>query len=158
MTQREKSLVKILKNHKKWANGEAGGSRANFCGEDLRDINFSGVDLKRAKFQAADLMGANFSDASLRGANFCYADLCNAVLNGADLQGANIDYSCWPLWNGSLDVKVDKGIFCQLAYHLCRVIVDDDECKEAQLMLGKLANEFHYADEWGRVATKGDKK
>lgn len=54
--------------------------------------------------------------------------------------GADIDFSCWPLWCGSLNVKIDRRIFCQLAYHLCRVIVDDDSCKEAQLMLGRLAN------------------
>ena len=74
-----------------------------------------------------------------------------ANLRCANLRGANIDHSCWPLWCGSLDVKVDRRIFCQLAYHLCRVIVDDDDCKEAQLMLGKIANEFHRADECGRV-------
>lgn len=75
----------------------------------------------------------------------------HADLRGADLRGANIDYSCWPLWCGSLGIKVDRRIFCQLAYHLCRAIVDDDDCKEAQLMLGKLANEFHRAAECGRV-------
>lgn len=79
-----------------------------------------------------------------------------ADLRAADLRGANIDYSCWPLWCGSLDVIVDRRIFCQLAYHLCRVIVDDDDCKEAQLMLGRLANEFHRADECGRVTEKED--
>ena len=41
-------------------------------------------------------------------------------------------------------------------YHLCRVIVDDDDCKEAQLMLGRLANEFHRAAECGRVLEKED--
>ena len=79
------------------------------------------------------------------------ADLQGANFRGADLRGANIDYSCWPLWCGNLDVKIDRRIFCQLAYYLCRVIVDDDDCKEAQLMLGRLANEFHRADECGRV-------
>ena len=89
--------------------------------------------------------------ADLRG-----ADLRDANLRGADFRGANIDYSCWPLWCGSLDVKIDRRIFCQLAYHLCRVIVDDDDCKEAQLMLGRLANEFHRAAECGRVLEKED--
>ena len=89
--------------------------------------------------------------ADLRG-----ADLRDANLRGADFRGANIDYSCWPLWCGSLDVKIDRRIFCQLAYHLCRVIVDDDDCKEAQLMLGRLANDFHRAAECGRVLEKED--
>ena len=118
----QNELDKILTAHKKWVKNENGGRRADFWGADLR---------------GADLWGANIRGADLR---------------GADLRGADVDYSCWPLWCGSLDVIVDRRIFCQLAYHLCRVIVDDDECKEAQLMLGKLANEFHRADECGRVA------
>lgn len=94
--------------------------------------------------------------ADLRGADLQGAGLRCADLRGADLRGADVDYSCWPLWCGSLDVIVDRRIFCQLAYHLCRVIVDDDECKEAQLMLGKLANEFHRVDECERVPEKED--
>ncbi len=117
----QNELDKILKNHKKWLAGEDGGS---------------GADLQAANLRGADLWGA---------------DLWGANLRGADFRGANINYSCWPLWCGSLDVIVDRRIFCQLAYHLCRVIVDDDECKEAQLMLGRLANEFHRVDECGRV-------
>lgn len=89
--------------------------------------------------------------ADFRGADLRHANLRGADLTGADFLGANIDFSCWPLWCGSLDVKVDRRIFCQLAYHLCRVIVDDDDCKAAQLMLGRLANEFHRAAECGRV-------
>ena len=129
MTQNE--LDKILENHKKWLNGEDGGIRAYLWNTDFR--------------------GAHFRDAYLRHADFLGADF-----RDADFRGANIDYSCWPLWCGSLDVKVDRRIFCQLAYHLCRVIVDDYECKEAQLRLGRLANEFHRADECGRVPEKED--
>lgn len=94
--------------------------------------------------------------ADFRGADLRYANLRGADLTGADFRGADIDYSCWPLWCGSLNVKVDRRIFCQLAYHLCRVIVDDDDCKESQLMLGRLANEFHRAAECGRVLEKED--
>ena len=46
---------------------------------------------------------ADLQDADLRGAN-----LQGANLRGANLRGANLDYSCWPLWCGSLDVKVDR--------------------------------------------------
>ena len=136
MTQN--AINKILVAHKKWINDEEGGSRADFRGEDL---------------MGADLMGEDLRDVNLRD-----ADLMGADLMGADIRGADIDFSCWPLWCGRLDVKVDRRIFCQLAYHLCRVIVDDDDCKEAQLMLGKIANEFHRADECGRVpeTTKED--
>lgn len=129
-------LDKILTAHKKWLNNADGGSRANLQGVDLRGANLSGKNLR-----GADLRGANLTGADFRGAD----------LTGADFRGANIVFSCWPLWCGSLGIKVDRRIFCQLAYHLCRVIVDDDDCKEAQLMLGKLANEFHRAVECGRV-------
>ena len=164
MTQNE--LDKILKNHKKWLNNADGGSRANLKvadlrganlrAADLRDVNLwgadlRGADLRGANLRGADLRGADLRGANLRGANLRGADLWGANLRDADFRGANIDYSCWPLWCGSLDVIVDRRIFCQLAYHLCRVIVDDDECKEAQLMLGRLANEFHRAAECGRV-------
>ena len=37
--------------------------------------------------ERADLSNANLSSANLR---------------GTDLRGANLDYSCWPLWCGSL--------------------------------------------------------
>ena len=179
MTQNE--LDKILENHKKWLNGEDGGSRANLQDADLRDANLrsaalQGADLRGADLRGTDLRNVNLWDAALQGANLRSAalqgaDLLGADLRGADLQGANlrganlqtadlrgadVDYSCWPLGCGSLDVIVDRRIFCQLAYHLCRVIVDDDDCKEAQLMLGRLANEFHWADECGRVPEKED--
>ena len=134
-------LDKILTAHKKWLNNEDEGHRADLRGANLRGANLRGADLR-----GADLTGANLRGANLRGAD----------LTGADFRGADIDYSCWPLWCGSLDVKIDRRIFCQLAYHLCRVIVDDDDCKEAQLMLGRLANEFHRVDECGRVLEKED--
>lgn len=124
MTQNELDI--ILKAHKMWLSDKKGGWQADLQNDDLQDADFRGADLR-------------------------YANLYGANLWNADFRGADIDYSCWPLWCGSLNVKVDRRIFCQLAYHLCRVIVDDDDCKEAQLMLGRLANEFHRAAECGRV-------
>lgn len=144
-------LDKILTAHKKWLNNEEGGRRADFRGDDLSGSDFKDTDLRHANFRGAGLRGADF-----RGANLLAANLRAANLTGADIRGADIDFSCWPLCCGSLDVIVDRRIFCQLAYHLCRVIVDDDDCKEVQLMLGRLANEFHRADECGRVPEKED--
>lgn len=89
---------------------------------------------------------ADLRYSDLKGSKLHYSDLC-----GADLRGADLDYSCWPLWRGSFDVKVDKRIFAQLAYHLCRVIVDDEECKAAQAALYPIANQFHRVDECGRL-------
>lgn len=74
------------------------------------------------------------------------ADLC-----GADLCGADLDYSCWPLWCGSLDVKVDARIARQLAYHFCRLDCDDPEYLEARKAIAEFANGFHRVDECGRI-------
>ncbi len=45
------------------------------------------------------------------------ANLRGADLQVADLRWADLDFSCWPLWCGSFNVKVDKRIASQLAYH-----------------------------------------
>lgn len=101
-----------------------GGKRANLCDADLR---------------GADLRGAN-----LRGANLRDADLC----------GANIDYSCWPLWRGSLDVKVDARIARQLAYHFYRLDCDDPEYIKARNAIVAFANGFHRVEECGILTEK----
>lgn len=79
------------------------------------------------------------------------ADLSEANLNGAYLHGANLDYSCWPLWCGSLDVKVDARIARQLAYHFCRLDCDDPEYLEARKAIAEFANKFHLVEECGRI-------
>jgi len=71
------------------------------------------------------------------------ADLRGANLWGANLQGANIDLSCWPLWCGSIGVKIDKRIAVQLAYHFCAIECNDPEFIEARKALLPLANQFH---------------
>lgn len=144
MTQEE--LQTILEKHKKWLNDVPGGECANLAGANLAGANLEDANLEYANLGDADFRGANLEDANLRGAN----------LEGANLRGANLDYSCWPLWCGSLrNVRIDKRIFAQLAYHICRVIVDDDECKAAQRALYPIANQFHRADECGRLPLEG---
>ena len=122
----QEELNIVLEKHKKWLYEKEGGERANLEG--------------------ANLEGAYLVSANLKGAN----------LKGANLEGANLDYSCWPLWCGSLrNVRIDKRIFAQLAYHICRVIVDDDECKAAQRALYPIANQFHRVSECGRLPLEG---
>ena len=82
------------------------------------------------------------------------ADLREADLRRADLQGANLDYSCWPLWCGSLDVKVDKKIAAQLAYHFCRLDCDDPEYIKTRNAILSFANQFHRVNECGMLQTK----
>ena len=68
----QKTLNKILNNHKKWLNSN-GGQVANLQGAYLQRADLQGADLR-----GADLRGANLQGAYLRG----------AYLRGADLQGA----------------------------------------------------------------------
>ena len=98
-----------------------------------------------ANGKRADLYGADLYGANLRGAD----------LYDADLRGANLDFSCWPLWCGSLHVKIDDRIAHQLIYHVCSAIISSPEVSDSikdimllQPVLG-LANKFHRVDECG---------
>ena len=174
-------VLKLLKDGCKKAILDYDLSYANLRGADLRGANLRGADLRGANLSDADLRGANLSDADLRGANLrganlsdadlSYANLRGADLRGAnlrgadlrganlrganlsdaDLRGANLDYSCYPLWCGSLHLKADKRLACQLAYHLCSMQCDDaDYIKMRNSILG-FANQFHRADECGEL-------
>ena len=159
MTQEELNM--ILDKHRKWLNDEEGGERAylrravlfgaNLNGANLCEANLFGANLFGAYLGGADLGGANLHGADLGGANLCGANLRRASLCEANLHGADLDYSCWPLWCGSLDVKVDARIARQLAYHFCRLDCDDPEYLEARKAIAEFANGFHRVDECGRI-------
>jgi hypothetical protein len=128
---------------------------ADLRGADLSVANLSGAHLSGANLRYANLRVAHLRGADLHGADLRSADLRGADLHGADLRGANLDYSCWPLWCGSLSPKIDKGLACQLLYHTMMAMrgCDDSEVKE---FLGNnqaiaLANKFHRADEFGKI-------
>lgn len=138
----QKQLEEILNKHRLWLStcGEE-GERADLRGADLRGANLRGANLRAARLASASLADASLADANLRGAN----------LRGADFSGADIDYSCWPLWCGSLDVTVDARIARQLAYHFCRLNCDDPEYKAARNAIAEFANGFHRVGECGRI-------
>ena len=136
---------------------------AALSGADLRGADLSGADLSGADLSGADLRGAALRMADLRGADLRMADLSGADLSGADLsgadlRGADVDFSCWPLFCGSLNVKIDKRIFCQLLYHTLRAgkSVDDPEVKKLFEIpeIVNLANQFHRVDECGKIELK----
>ena len=116
-------------------------------------INLLRTDVKEwnkltAKLTKIDLNGADLNDANLN-----HADLNHANLNGANLIHAKLDFSAWPLWCGSFDVKVDKKIAAQLIYHICKL-----DCNDAEFLkirnntdLIAFANEFHRVDECGEI-------
>ena len=136
------------------SNTDLGGANLRGAGlseADLRGANLRGADLSNTDLGGANLRGAGLSEADLRGANLRGAGLSEADLRGADLRGADLDYSCYPLWCGSLHLKADKRLACQLAYHLCSMQCDDaDYIKMRNSILG-FANQFHRVDECGEL-------
>ena len=82
------------------------------------------------------------------------ANLEGANLKYANLRCANLDHSCWPLWCGSLDVKVDARIAAQLAYHFCGLECEDAEYIEARNAIVDFANRFHRVDECGKLGKR----
>ena len=61
-----------------------------FSGVNLSGVDLSGVDLSGVDLSGADLLEANLSGADLSGANLLEADLSGADLSGADLSGADL--------------------------------------------------------------------
>ena len=179
-------LTEFLRKHKLWLTYEDGGERAdlkwadleganleganlegaNLEGADLRWANLEGADLKWADLKwadlkGADLEGANLKRANLEGADLRWADLKGADLRWADLKGANLDYSCLPLWCGSLSAHFDDRQLTQIAYHLVKAGLNSnnasDEIKAELEKLIDLANKFHRVRECG-VIEKREKK
>ena len=131
----ESELASILNLHKAWIIGEDYGERA---------------DLSRADLSRADLSRADLSWADLS-----WADLREADLSRADLSRADLDYSCLPLWCGSLSAHFDDKQLKQIAYHLVKAgLQSKNASDEAQAELRKLiqfANGFHRAKECGFI-------
>ena len=78
-------------------------------------------------------------------ADLSWANLREANLREAYLIGAVIDYSCWPLWCGSKNVKVDLKIARQIAAHFCALDCDEKEYKAARKAILKFAQKSHRA-------------
>jgi hypothetical protein len=64
--------------------------------------------------------------------------LCNT-----NCDGANFDFSAFPLWCGSFDMNVDERFIAQLAYHFCRLKNNSKEIIALQKQMVGLANKFH---------------
>ena len=175
-------LNKILENHlhwikedcENWEDMRADLREANLRWADLRWANLSGADLSLANLRWAnlsevDLSGtnlseANLSEADLRGANLSGADLRwtnlrEANLSEADLSGVDLDYSCLPLWCGSLKTNFDDRQLIQIAFHLVSAgLYSKNASEETKAELSKLidfANRFHRVVECGRIG-KGE--
>ena len=88
-------------------------------------------------------------------ADLSRADLRRADLSRADLSEANLDYSCLPLWCGSLSAHFDDKQLKQIAYHLVKAgLQSKNASDETQAELRKLiqfANGFHRAEKCGLI-------
>ena len=160
----KKELDCVISKHKEWINGD-GGEYASLSHEDLRGASLRYADLSHADLSGADLSDADLRGASLRHANLRYADLTGADLRGANLTGAdltganlrdtNLDYSCLPLWCGSLEAHFDDKQLVQIAYHLVKAgLQSKNASEETKNQLAKLidfANKFHRVDECGEI-------
>ena len=113
---------------------------------DLKGADLSGANLMEANLRDTNLINANLINTDLRG-----ADLRGANLRGANLNGADLDYSCYPLWCGSLHLKADKRLACQLAYHLCSLQCDDADYIKMRNSILDFANQFHRVCECGKL-------
>ena len=169
-------LQDILENHKHWLNRDCDGwenMRANLREADLRWADLRGADLQKANLREADLRWANlrWADlqkanlreadlrwADLRWADLRWADLRGADLRWADLRGADLDFSCLPLWCGSLRANFDSKQLKQIAYHLVKAgLQSKNATEEDKAELRKLidyANKFHRVVECGVIEDK----
>ena len=134
-------------------------SGAYLSGAYLSGADLSGADLSGADLRWADLSGAYLSGAYLSGADLREVDLRWADLSGAYLSGADLDYSCLPLWCGSLKTNFDDRQLIQIAFHLVSAgLYSKNASEETKAELSKLidfANRFHRVDECGRIG-KGE--
>lgn len=131
----QEKLDEIFKKHKLWLEKVPGGERAVLRWADLRWADLKEADLKEADLREADLKRAD--------------------LRWADLKRAALDYSCIPLWCGSLDVHFDDIQLYQIAYHLVRAgLYSKNASEETKKELSKLidfANKFHRVEQCGEI-------
>ena len=170
-------LDEILEKHKKWLNNEEGGecadmrysglrhsdlSHSNLSHSDMRHSNLRYSDMNHSNLINSDMRHSNLSHSNLshsdmRHSNLINSNLINSDMSHSNLSGSNLDYSCWPLWCGSLDVHIDDRIARQLLYHLmrpCLVSPDVSEDFKRALFTPELiaeANAFHRAEECGLI-------
>lgn len=130
-------------------------TNSDFRCADLYGADFCHALLQGSDFASANLKNANFVEANLYGADFLNADLTGVCLGEANLKGVDFDYSCLPLWCGSLDAHFDDNQLKQIAYHLVRAGLQSKnasyETKEYLRKLIPFANEFHRAGDCGLI-------
>ena len=109
------------------------------------------------KHNIADLRSADLGDADLSYADLRNANLSSADLRSADLRSADLDFSCLPLWCGSLAAKFDQKQIIQFLYHAAKPcqnneIADDEDLVKLLKsdLFQKVVNKFHRVSECGK--------
>ena len=80
--------------------------------------------------------------ADLRGTDLRGADLRRADLSGANLSGANLDFSCLPLWCGSLKTITDEKQRIQICFHLLSLIQHGQDVTDFEKSLLEFAKDY----------------
>lgn len=81
------------------------------------------------------------------------ADLCEA-----DLREADLDFSCFPLWCGGTQLKVDIRLVYQLLAHVYSLNCDSSEFVEIQKAIKGFAIKSHRANECGVLLNDEESK
>ena len=130
-------------------------SQTDLSHADLSQTDLSHADLSHANLSGADLSFSNLRYADLSHANLRYAKLNYADLYCANLNGADLDFSCLPLWCGSLTAQFDDKQIIQIIYHAVKAglnsSITSTEVKTELMKLVDLANKFHRANECGII-------
>ena len=75
-----------------------------------------------------------------------------ADLRYADLSGANLDYSCFPLWCGGTDFKCDDKLILQLLAHISTLEYESNIItEEHRAMFLELGKHSHIAIDLGLI-------
>lgn len=126
----KEELAKKIELHQKWLRGEEGGEQLILVGYNLRRSNLGYSDLSHSNLNRSDL-------------------------RRCDLNGSNLDYSCLPLWCGSLNAHFDDRQIIQIVYHAVKAGLDSpnvsEDVKSELRKVAGLANRFHRVDECGRI-------
>ena len=131
-------------------------ARVSLRDTDMRNADMQCADMRNADMRDADMQCADMRDADMRGADMRGADMRGANMRGADMQcadmrGADWDFSCFPLWCGSFNVKVDMKFIYQMCYHICKLDNGSKEHADIKIKLTEHANKFHRIDECGEI-------
>jgi uncharacterized protein YjbI with pentapeptide repeats len=115
----------------------------------LETANLYRADLRVANLQWAILRGATLQRADLRGAYLRHADFFDANLQKANFEGTDLDFSCWPLWCGSKDVKVSPEFIYLLLDHILVLKCSSKRIKEIQALIKTNAKRSHRSIDLG---------